>query len=411
VGTAGVIAILVILVRWFRSDGIDLLPAVAIAAVAGASFPVLYSAGQFHIEGIAAALTLAGVWLASRKTTRAFVWAAAILCLACLAKQTQVVPAAGVLVWMLRESGRSRAPGLGRSDGVFALLVAGGVGVVSVIGLSSVFGVEVWRHLFTFTSGRYSGVNLAAQVAQHAVPWIPLAVVAFHPRSWPEGRSADVRWWYLVGMTAWLPAAARVGSGYQYFLEWQLAVLVCAARPLGWWWAAVSNGTPLPRVARALTAALLVANVGVAAMLGHLARNGMRDGLALRDICPMLPVAPELILTESAGAARACGASPATHPFIMADLSRRGLWDERPLLQAIRQGRYPVVLLPFDPSLPLAGVHRDRWTEEVVAAIHSGYAIAAVSGEWRLLQHRNVEARLMRSGAGWTPLEGVSAGR
>ena len=52
-------------------------------------------------------------------------------------------------------------------------------------------------------------------------------------------------------------------------------------------------------------------------------------------------------------------------------------------VQALRAGAYQLVLLPFDPRDPAAGVHAERWTQHELATFRSARVVeAAPTGRW-----------------------------
>ncbi len=378
IGTLGMLAALIVLYRWLRDDGFTPLTALGVVALSGASFPMLYSAGQFHLEGFAVAATLAGFRHGARTTRRDAALAGVFLAVGCLVKQTQVIPALVALAWFARYR---------RGDLLAAIVPFAVVGIAGCMAITMAFGGEAWRHMLSYTIGTYSATELGWQLLQHALPWAPLALLALGQALRIENRN-DIRSWYLVGTTLWLVSAARLGSGYPYFLDWQFAVLLSLAPPIQ---RLMANGTLThggrPRLwMSAFVAYLVVTDVVVAGVLAYDLRNGHETAGALGTLCSSLPAAPALTITESPGAARACGARAALQPFIIANLTRRGLWDEGPFLRDIANGRYPALLLPFDPTVAPTGVHADRWSPRVLDAMGKNYRPVREVNGWRLLE-------------------------
>jgi hypothetical protein len=120
-----------------------------------------------------------------------------------------------------------------------------------------------------------------------------------------------------------------------------------------------------------------------------------QDALYLKTLEALLPKAcasltgvNQPVPIEEPGVARACGHRPALHPFIMANLSKRGLWDESPFLQQLSNGTYPIAILPFDPQKGATGVHAERWTPGMIEAFANHYQVLSVEQEWRILQFK-----------------------
>lgn len=85
------------------------------------------------------------------------------------------------------------------------------------------------------------------------------------------------------------------------------------------------------------------------------------------------------VLAEEAGLARACGRVPVMHPFIMASLASRGLWDAAPFHASLRAGAYPAVVVPFDPRSP-DEADRERWTGSALAAFREAPSVSPGPG-------------------------------
>ena len=377
-GSAGILCALLVLWMWLRDEGLEAWSALAITALVATSFPFVYSTGQFHLEGFASAATVAGFWLARRPGRRTPILAGILLAAACLIKQPQVVLSLVALAWVWKYRVRDRW-----------LVLSGYVatGAVGTMLITAMFGREAWRQMITDTVGTFSLSQFGLQLTSHALPWAIFAVFAFRAAFRDAGRRRDIRCWYLVGSTLWIFSAARVGAAYPYFLDWQLAVMLWVGAALQDW---TANDTATPRrFARvatvALAAQIVVADLAVAAILGYDVRAARQTTDLLPSLCPLVPAAPALTPSESPGLIRACGGRPALDPFIIADMTRRRLWDETPFVRDLDAGRYPVVIIPFDPRDGAHGVQSERWTNGVVDALSRSYATTSRIGGWRVL--------------------------
>jgi len=58
-------------------------------------------------------------------------------------------------------------------------------------------------------------------------------------------------------------------------------------------------------------------------------------------------------------------------PFEVTQLANAGLWDQRPLLESIRNQEFPVILIHHFMDWP---VYKERWTQEMLSAIMQNYA-------------------------------------
>lgn len=366
---------------WMRARGARGVALGGIVGLLGASIPFLYASGQFHVELWAVFGTLAGVALLDRGEERGACFAAGLfLAMACLAKQTQVIPALVALAWAWRH----RRPAFGPTLLGYAL--GGSIGVSLI---SSTWGMEAWNHLLTYTTGTYSLGTLLEQMSSHLAPWsLLLAVAAWRGVTGGARQRSDIAWWYWCGAIAWSFSSARDGAGYPYFLDVHLATIVLVG-PLLF---SPDNRGAAPRAARGrwlLPLVLVVQVVGADIAAGTLltlnARTVADRTSHLTVVCGEdLPPGPMLV--EEAGLARACGRRPLLHPFIMASLAARGLWSPTELEKSVADGDYPVAVIGFDPREPVTGAQADRWTPGMVEAFRSARSVERLGAGWWLLR-------------------------
>lgn len=354
---------------WARARGARGAVLAGTVGLLGASVPVLYGAGQFHIELWAAAGTLAGFALLSGGSRRGAVAAGACLALACFTKQTQVVPALAALGW----AWRYRREHAGTATAVFL-----GLGFAGSAGITAAWGMEPWRHMLTYTVGTFSLKNLAVQYLGHVGPWVIfLAFAARGVRKAPEARR-DPLLWYGAAALIWSLSAARVGSSYPYFLDLHLALalwvgprLFDAARRPGRAWAWL------------LTFQVVSADVGATLFLRARLHRLEETARALPTLCASFDAGQDPVLAEEAGLARACGRQPLLHPFIMASLGGRGIWNGEPFREGVARGDAGPAILPFDPRGPVADAHSQRWTPALLHAFrHAPSVEPAPAGHW-----------------------------
>ena len=378
-GTAGILLALGIIYRWLRNDGLERALAAGVVACAATSGAMVYSAGQMHLEGLASAATLAGFFCLRRRTPRYDALAGVLLAIACLTKQTQVVLSIVALAWAFRDRPRAAA------RTIVTFVVTGALGCVAITGM---FGVEAWRHMVPYTVGTYSLSQFGQQTASYALPWIVFAVIAYREVVREPGWTRDLRAWYLFGSTPMLLASARVGASYQYFLDWQFAVLLWVGVALQGWLAesgagGAANETRWRRfVPLALVAQLAIADVATAGRLVEHWRETRSWSVSLPLLCPAMPMSPVLTVAEYPGLVRACGGRPAVHPFIMASLASRKLWDETIFVSDLARGSYAAVVLPFDPADGASGAHAERWTPAMISAMATAYRGVWVDHWW-----------------------------
>ena len=367
-GSLGVLVALAVLFGWLRKVGVSSSSALVGLGLVGTSFPLLYSTGQFHLEGWAVAATLAGFWLGGRGGGWAIL-AGLALALGCFFKQTQVILSFVALLWIWRY----------RPQRDFSLALTG-FGVAGLVGcwlITLGFGAEAWRHMLTYTVGTFSLRQLGLQLASFVISWPIFVVVAFHASLKDREGRADPRTWYLLGSALWAFSALRQGSSYAYFLDLHLAILL--------WVIPLLDRTMSLRLSRLLAVQMAGASLVVMAILGYDLHHLHRTAALLPSFCGEIPAGPAYTVSGSPGLVRACGGKPALHPFITASLARQGLWDPTPFEEALAIHEFGPILLSFDPKDEVRGVNRERWTEETLRIFREGYSEVGRWEEWRVL--------------------------
>ncbi len=352
VNSVGLIALGCVVCAWSYARNVRGAALAGTVGLLAAAYGIVYGAGQLHIELWAVALTVAGFWLLQlRETHRVAVLGGLALALACFAKQSQVVPALVAIAWTWRfRRGTARWTTV-----VFVL-----AGIAGSLAITLVWGLEPWRHMLTYTVGTYSLQNLGVQLLSHVLPWALLFAVAAALLWRERARAArDPLVWYWIVAALWSLSAARVGSGYPYFLDLQVATVLLIGPPL--------FSAHRSRLWSYIIAAQIVAaDVGAVSAAAYSLLATRRVSEILSVACDQFPASGP-VLTEAAGLARACHRASAIHPFIMTSLAARGLWNAEPFEAAVRSGTYGSAILPFDPRA-LTRVTRERWTPGLLIA-------------------------------------------
>ena len=362
--TVGLLVLVGAVCAWARARGSRGSELAGTVGLLAASYGVVYGAGQMHIELWAVALTVGGFWLlASGAGRREAILGGLLLALACFAKQSQVVPALVAVAWAWRH----RRPAARPATAVFVI-----AGVLGCAAITIAWGLEPWRHMLTYTTGTYSLGNLGLQLLSHVAPWILLiGWVGIALARQRAVAATDALAWYWVASALWSLAAARIGSGYPYFLDLQVATVLWVGPRL--------FGTPLRRSWSWLLGLQVAgANLGAAGAAAFTLVAKRTAAAELPDICSRFPSGGP-VLTEEAGLARACGRNTLMHPFIMTSLATRGLWETASIEAAVRAGAYSPIILPFDPRAP-GRIERERWTAGMLAAFRSAPQISSVPG-------------------------------
>ena len=355
--------------------------AAVIAGLSLAAWPyvVLWST-LARIDNLALALSLGGLWVLVRwpKTTAGLLVGGLLLVASIYTRQSYALaaPLAG-FVWLWSVAGWRRAFGLaawvgGLSGGLFAVLYAltGGGFLLHIVTANvnaySIDTVRYWAEQVWSVGWPLIVLGIASLVLIRR--WNPLYAVAAP---------------YLLAATASAATIGKIGSNANYLLE-LLAALGLAA---GVWaaflrerqsWALLRAGFLL---LVAFQAALMLemtftrfpgetpARLTQAAELDKLEKLvAGADGPVLAD--------------EQMGMVTLAGKRLMLQPFEMTQLAAAGVWDQKPLLEAMKAGEYDLIIQYDVPWV------RERWSPEMFAALDESYRLTAVIGNNRVFKPR-----------------------
>lgn len=98
---------------------------------------------------------------------------------------------------------------------------------------------------------------------------------------------------------------------------------------------------------------------------------------ALAEACTLVRESPAPILSEDVGLLLLCGHEPRyDDPFMMAQLSRAGRWDDATLVRQIEEEQFSLAILVYDlASFPPEQTEVVRWTSAPLAALRRHYAL------------------------------------
>lgn len=192
--------------------------------------------------------------------------------------------------------------------------------------------------------------------------------------------------WFVLAWLVYL-TSGRIGAAHNYFME----PTAVGAMLFG-----VMYGTLTEGPGRAVVAALslaLVAQMGWTALHAREAYAIMQLPATAESsarVVELLRQAEGPALVEDTGLALVAGKEPPLMPFEFTMMARAGALDPAPVHRAAREGRYPLIVLRFDPFDPAEiANHRagepwqgGRWTEEIIAAVQSGYRLAEKTGPY-----------------------------
>jgi hypothetical protein len=354
------------------------------AAVGGLfllAFPAAsYWASLYRVDALALALSLAGLYACVRRPDARWTvpLAATLLTAAIFTRQSYGLAAPlAAAAWLL---------GTGRPRLAAALLgLIAGLGAVGFAGLEWMTRGGFSLNIVTANLNEYQPGSLARYLAD---VWTlaPIALIAAglflllgagpRPASWRLAAP------YLLGAAFVGLAIGKVGSNVNYLLELGAAVALSLGSLVAWlgrWrWARAAvilllaldvTLMVLASPYRAVTHARL-ARVGDAERLEALVRAAR--GLVLAD--------------EDMGLLPRVGRPIYFQPFEMTQLARAGRWDQRPLVADIERQAFAAILIFAIPEVPL---HRQRWTDEMLAAVERHYAISERVGRTLVFRPRS----------------------
>jgi hypothetical protein len=326
-----------------------------------------------RVDALALFLTLSGLALAT--TGRVYVAAVSFL-LALLTKQSYVV--APIVVCIALWPDWRKAVGFGS-------VLSAGLGV-AILGAHVFSGGWFWWHTLGANANEFDALyvrNLLGQFLQlNAVPLLAAATLfSLQPRP-------GERLWrlYFLGTLLVLPGLAKLGASSNYWLEAtaaSCALIGVLANRL-----AAQRGVPTAitelGLAMMVVASLVVAVPGYQAS-AHEVRRYLPSGAggvirAQAELGPMLAAEPGELLTDEPALAIAAG-KPVVFEFqIFQLLAMQGLWDERPIIEAIEARRFALAV--FSRPLDAPG-EQTRWTAAVREALLASYRPAGNShGYW-----------------------------
>jgi hypothetical protein len=334
---------------------------------------VLLWAPLHRVDPLALCLTLGGLALAAHGRVHL---AALPFVLAILTKQTYVIgPAAACLALFPDRRAAAR----------FAGLVAAPLAVAVAAADLLTGGWFLW-HTVAANANPFDEANLRAMLGAflhfNGVPLLAAAaLLALPPR--PGERIWRL---YFLGASLTVLGFGKIGSSSNYWLELTAATAALiglladrlAARPCAR--AAITE----PGVGLLVLGSLLVPITGYQAVAREALHQlptgdvaGVRAQLAL---APLVAAERGEILTDEPALAVAAG-RPIAYEFVIYDLlASQGLWDERPILDAIAERRFSLVIL----TIPLeAPPEQARWSPAIISALRSSYTSAGyLDGYW-----------------------------
>ncbi len=355
----------------------------AAAAIGGLSLlafpPVAYWSSLYRVDALALALSLGGVCLCARRPEGRWTVpvAALLLTAAIYTRQSYglAAPLAAAL-WLLQARGWRRALAL------VGLVLA--LGAALFVGLERATGGGFSSNIVTANLNEYQVGSLAVYLAD---VWtlMPLALTASSLFLLSAGWFGVTSWRliapYLAGAVLSGLTIGKVGSNVNYLIELGAAVSLSLGALLAW---------QRPRRAAYAVVAVLLALDMALMVLASPYRTVTHARLAqaeeARRLLGRIHETRGIVLAdEDMGLLVLDGRPLHFQPFEMTQLARAGRWDQRPFLHEIKRQAFAAILIYRIPELPL---DRQRWTDEMLAAIERHYVVAERAGQTEVYRPR-----------------------
>jgi 4-amino-4-deoxy-L-arabinose transferase-like glycosyltransferase len=342
-----------------------------LAATAGALiFPampyVVRWSSLARVDLMGLALSWAGLYVVVRWPHRRWsvVVAGLLLVAAVYTRQTYALAAPlAAFVWLVAQGQKRRALQLAGFAGGAALVLFAALNVLTRGGF---FLNTVTANLNDF---RWERVSLNALGALLACPLLLLGTLAFLVLA---PRKSNRSWWlvapYVLASAPLALLVGKVGSDVNYLLELSAALGLATGAVISW-------QRKRPRV-RTLLIVLLAVQV---LALGQSSRvpSGLQDYIIeqraeIGQLSRIVAEAKGPVLTDDyMGLLPLNGRQIYFQPFEMTQLARDGSWDQRPLVRAIEEERFPLIMMWKPPFA--REIKRDRWTPEMLKEIRAHY--------------------------------------
>ena len=345
--------------------------AAAVTALLFLSFPYVVGWSKLlRVDMLALALSTAGLYVARRwpSTWRGLVVSALLLVGAIYTRQSYGLAAPAAAFFWLWTQDRRQALRL-------AVLV-GGMGLILFLALNVLTGGGFFFHIVTANVNEFDIQRLGRHVSE-LLTTVPILLVMGGVFLFLGPRRTN-NWAlvvpYLIGAGLSGATIGKIGSNANYLLELCAALSLVAGTFLVW-----SRERPWVR------SALLVFLALQTGLMIRATLNGPIEGLKwqllpakdlnsydFRYLERLVETADRPVLADEFMGFLTLQNKPLyLQPFEITQLANAGLWDQTPLLKAIRQQEFPAILIHHFRGYP---VYQERWTPEMLSAITESYS-------------------------------------
>ncbi|MBA3533245.1 MAG: glycosyltransferase family 39 protein, partial [Ardenticatenales bacterium] len=211
---------------------------------------------------------------------------------------------------------------------------------------------------------------------------VPLLALLALWGGWMRPHGAPYAAYALLSLLVTI-SVGKAGAWENYFLEPLWALCVLAGQRLLLW---QEEKSELQKVIPALVLLQLLLFLPALERLTPAAELAWLTDLRaenerIHQVLDALP-SEEPIWSEQMGVLAESGRAIPLHSFVYTQLEYQGLWEPAPLVEALSQGRGPLLIQRFDALTDPA--KRGRWSPAMLMASERGYALGERSGEWLL---------------------------
>jgi hypothetical protein len=332
----------------------------------------------YRVDALALCLTLAGLFLSSTgRTTLAGI----PLALAVLTKQTYVIAIVSVAaqVWPDR---RALAAFVGVSIG----------GVLAGLALGQVLsgGWMLWHVVVANANPLdfdYFSAMFEAVVQLNAVPVVVAALLLATP-ALPRERQWRV--YFVLSAIVALVTMGKLGASSNYWLELTAATAVLIGIQAVRLSRVPNVRAPLTSASLAglVFASLLMATPGYAATVNQTVQTAFAEPSPQLGVARWLADQPGEVLTDEPSLAALAGKPIEFEFIIFTILAAQHVWDEQPILEAISDRRFSLVMLTQPLETPVPKLIAARWSPAVQDALQMNYAPDGQAGAYWVYRPR-----------------------
>jgi len=334
-----------------------------------------------RVDVLALALSVAGFYFFTRGGRSAGI---PLFALAAFTRRTTVGAMGAAFLAYARESGLRRALrafaaqvlAIALLFGTAVILTRGGLyHQLSLHTATSVGKAWTWEQLrsLLWVPGNPSPLKLWP--AYFGVTVVAAAWSAFHRPSRPL-----LVYFLLAGLI--FLTGGRIGSAHNYLME----PTAIGAMMLGVMWGVVSRRPGLGQVGLMILAGALAVQMVWTAQHLPQTLSILRprvDPRASQLIVERIEETDGPALCEDTGLTLAAGEEPPLMPFEFTMMARAGALDPEPIYRSVREGRYPLVVLRFNPLDPREiELHKagedwkgGRWPEAIISGVQNHYRL------------------------------------